>query len=725
MDLESQARHHSQPSRSGEDQPFLASSAASSSARRPRHHNGSVRPGMARRTPCWQLTVFFVFLVITVFGLALVPFSFKLDAGPPSPDQLSSHHDDHQHSHDDQQHPEEQPPPASAPTPEPDQQTVQSVTTTITAPSPDTQPTDVPRLRDASEYILNPSWDHHAAPTTREYNWTISNADLNPDGVYRPMYLINNQFPGPLVECNAGDTIIVHVHNRAVNATAIHFHGLFQNGTNAMDGTVGVTQCAIAPDSSFTYTFQITGQSGTYWYHAHHSAQASDGLLGPVVVHAQDERTTLQERDYASDRVIMVQDHYHNLTSEILMEYLQPDMENDEPVPDNALVNGRGQRNCDDFPGWRCDNSTTAAPVLDLEPNKRHRLRFINVGTFAEFQIQLDEHPFYVTEVDGTDVHPEPFHRLNILPAQRYSIIVETNVTTADSFWMRARMVTHCFTTDNPRLEPEIRSIIRYANSTSSSPVSHIAPPTSKEWPDAIEVICRDLDTSALHPVVHQSPPPLDDFIILRANFEIGDWRLARGFFNTSTWHPNATHPSLHRYLDSPPSSASSSNESAFINTNNSPFDPASDYVLQTRSIRTVDISINNFDDGSHPFHLHGHKFFVLQQGQSGYPPFDDEWRATLAEKPHLTENPLRRDTITVEGYGWAVIRVVLDNPGLWAFHCHNTWHAESGMVMQFLVRSDDVKTWEVDDRMRAMCDLPGVEKGMKPDDGIWFGNFD
>ncbi|MCP5750747.1 multicopper oxidase domain-containing protein, partial [Klebsiella pneumoniae] len=85
--------------------------------------------------------------------------------------------------------------------------------------------------------------------------------------------------------------------------------------------TAGVTQCAIAPDSSFTYQFQINDQSGTYWYHAHHSAQASDGLLGPVVVHAKEERTTLQELDYASDRVIMVQDHYHNLTSEILMDY--------------------------------------------------------------------------------------------------------------------------------------------------------------------------------------------------------------------------------------------------------------------------------------------------------------------------------------------------------------------------------------------------------------------
>ena len=284
-------------------------------------------------------------------------------------------------------------------------------------------------------------------------------------------------------------------------------------------------------------------------------------------------------------------------------------------------------------------------------------------------------------------------------------------------------MVAHCFTTENPRLESEIRSIIRYANSTSSPITTDIAPPTSKDWPEAIEVICRDLNTTLLHPVIHQSPPPADDYIILRANFEIGDWALSRGFFNSSTWHVNATHPSLHRYLDSQPSSSSTTNSSS-INANTAIFNPESDYVLQTRTIQTLDISINNFDDGSHPFHLHGHKFSILVQGQSGYPPQKDEWQAHLAANPHLTDNPLRRDTVTVEGYGWAVIRVVLDNPGLWAFHCHNNWHAEAGMVMQFLVRSEDVDGWVVDEGAREMCALSGVERGMRPDDSIWFGHF-
>lgn len=592
-------------------------------------------------------------------------------------------------------------------------------------PSPDNAPVvhshevvpRVARLRDSSEYVLSPHWDFDAPSTTREYHWTIVDANLNPDGVFRPMVLINNQFPGPLVECNEGDTLIVNIENRAVNSTSIHFHGLYQNGTNSMDGSVGITQCPIAPNSDFTYKFDVRGQSGTYWYHAHHSAQASDGLVGPVVIHSKDE-LEVQELRYATDRVVMVQDHYHNTTAELLMDYLQPDKENDEPVPDNALINGRGVRSCGDFPGFRCDSSSASKPVLDLSAGERHRLRFINVGAFAEFQIQIDEHPFYITEVDGTDVHPELFHRLNILPAQRYSIVVETNVTTGDAFWLRARMVSHCFTADNDRLEPELRGIVRYVSADTTTQAGE---PKSRDWADSVEVTCRDLNTTALHPVKHMTPPPADDFVALRANFMIGSWRLSRGFFNDSTWHVNTTHPSLHRFLDAAPDAQTLG---VPLSINDRIFARDTELVLQTTGIRTVDVSINNFDDGAHPFHLHGHKFFVVAQARSGYPPAAHEWPAYLEAHGGLPDNPLRRDTVTVEPYAWVVIRVVLDNAGLWALHCHNAWHADAGMVMQVLVRGDVVGDWRVGAEQRAMCERRGVDRGSRPDDGIWFGSF-
>ncbi|TDZ36518.1 Laccase-1 [Colletotrichum spinosum] len=579
-----------------------------------------------------------------------------------------------------------------------------------------------PRRRDSSQYVLDSSWDFTAASTVREYSWTIRDAVFNPDGIFRPMLLIDNQFPGPLVECNEGDTIVVRVRNEAVNATAIHFHGMYQNGTNPMDGTVGITQCPIAPDTTFTYRFTVQGQSGTYWYHAHHSVQSSDGVLGPMVVHSREETDS---RDYVSDRVVMVQDHYHNTSAELLMDYLQPDQENDEPVPSSGLVNGRNHRDCSEFDGWSCENSASRLSTLeslDLAPNQRHRLRFINTGAFAEFQVEVDEHPFFVTEVDGTAVHPAAFHRLNILPAQRYSVVTDTNVTSAGSFWLRARMITHCFARENPRLDPEVRAVVRYSRPDRAEGTSG-EEPASRSWDEAVDVDCRDMDTTALRPVEIVAAPDATASMFLRANFEIGAWRLSRGMFNKSSWHGNISSPTLFRIAEA----AQTDNETALpdvTGVNTVVFNPETEFVYQTTGIQTVDIIISNFDDGAHPFHLHGHKFFVLKQSPAGYPPESTaELERELAASGAL-ENPLRRDTVTVQGYGWAVVRAVLDNAGAWALHCHNAWHGESGMTMAIAARVETARGWEVAREEARLCELPGIERGARPDDGIWVGNF-
>lgn len=122
---------------------------------------------------------------------------------------------------------------------------------------------DISTKRPDSDYVLNPNWDFNAPNQVRSYKWVILEKEGNPDGVYKPMLTINGQFPGPLIEVNEGDTIVVDVQNLATNATAIHWHGLFQNGTIWMDGTSGVTQCPIAAGRSFRYEFTVKDQAGT------------------------------------------------------------------------------------------------------------------------------------------------------------------------------------------------------------------------------------------------------------------------------------------------------------------------------------------------------------------------------------------------------------------------------------------------------------------------------
>lgn len=567
--------------------------------------------------------------------------------------------------------------------------------------------------RSHDDFILDPNWNFEAEPLRREYWWTVRDIELNPDGVYRPMLLINEQFPGPLIECNDGDTLTVHVDNQGVNATAFHFHGMYQNGTNWMDGTVGITQCPIPPGGRFTYEFQINGQSGTYWYHAHQGVQTSDGLLGPLIVHSKAEHQ-LQKLPYATDRVVMVQDHYHTSYNELLMDYLQPDKENAEPVPDGALINGMNIRDCSTLPHRKCDNSTAGLPIITLTPAQNHRFRFINVGNFAEFQIQIDEHEFAVAEVDGTDIEPVYYHRLNINPGQRYSIVVSTNITTADSFWMRARMVTACFAEENENMEAEVRAIVRYDRSNQLME-GHL--PQSVDWSEVVELICKDMNATEFVPVAAAAAPnTADSFLYLRANFEIGAYRLSRGFFNSSSWRPDVHSPSLERVIDG----YLASNETftaARTGVNELAFDVDREMIIQVDGIKTVDILVENFDDGNHPLHLHGMKFWVLGAGH-GYFPRDTYNSLDLS-------NPLRRDTASVEAFGWLLIRLVTDNPGLWAFHCHISWHTEAGLMMQLLVRPDIVGSWTLPKANLALCNAEGLEKGTGPKDDVWMVDTD
>lgn len=119
-------------------------------------------------------------------------------------------------------------------------------------------------------------------------------------------------------------------------STSMHFHGLFQNGTNDMDGPVGVTQCGIPPGSSFTYNFTID-QPGTYWYHSHSRGQYPDGLRGQFIVHDPDNPYRGQ---FDEEITVTLSDWYHDEMPGLLASFVSvTNPTGAEPVPDSALMN--------------------------------------------------------------------------------------------------------------------------------------------------------------------------------------------------------------------------------------------------------------------------------------------------------------------------------------------------------------------------------------------------
>ncbi|RKU42664.1 hypothetical protein DL546_003466 [Coniochaeta pulveracea] len=482
-----------------------------------------------------------------------------------------------------------------------------------------------------------------------------------------------------------------------------------------MDGVPGITQCPIAPGRRFRYEFTVRGQAGTYFYHGHMAAQAADGLVGPIVVHSRDEKEK-QEVPYVSDRVVMIQDWYYDSSDSLLREKLSPGNEA-APVPDGALINGRGKADCSLVKNRPCNATAALLPSINLQDGQAHRLRLLNVGAYAWFEVSVDKHlSLPIIEVDGTTVTPRPEESIIIGPGQRYSIVLNADATLNPAlYWLRARMMKHCFgETASPNEGfQEAHAVVRYMTASTPSARANLIPQSEKDT-SHYAVECRDMSPQTFHPSPPLEAPEAADFSYpLRVNLAIGAYRLQRGVLNGSSFRPDLTHPSLHRVVSNLTSS----------------FSPESQLTLSFPSTVTIDLILQNFDEGNHPFHLHGHQFWVLAYGHGYFPSYDalnmhDQGRGLVDEGNRtIIENPVRKDVATVEAFGWLLLRVRLDNPGAWLFHCHMLWHGESGMAMQIVARAEELETMGLGREALGLCEASADEmlKGATPDDSIWY----
>ncbi|MDO8430104.1 MAG: multicopper oxidase family protein [bacterium] len=80
------------------------------------------------------------------------------------------------------------------------------------------------------------------------------------------MLAYNGSIPGPTLKIAQGATVTVNFKNDTDVANTIHSHGVRM--ANAFDGVPDVTQKAIQPGDSFTYTLTFP-DAGVYWYHPH------------------------------------------------------------------------------------------------------------------------------------------------------------------------------------------------------------------------------------------------------------------------------------------------------------------------------------------------------------------------------------------------------------------------------------------------------------------------
>lgn len=193
-------------------------------------------------------------------------------------------------------------------------------------------------LNETLGILLHPQDHAYRRPKQLIQYWNITSEYRTPDGVLKKVYLINGQFPGPLIECRTGDRLSIHVTNQLrgpEEKISIHWHGLNMRSANSMDGASGFTQCSIPSGGSFVYDFEIDSDSvGTFWYHAHSDVQRGDGMYGGLVVHdVKGMSRDVARYRYEKEVLLLIGDWYHRSASEVLNWYMSVQGAKNEVCP--------------------------------------------------------------------------------------------------------------------------------------------------------------------------------------------------------------------------------------------------------------------------------------------------------------------------------------------------------------------------------------------------------
>ncbi|KAI3123985.1 CAZyme family AA1 [Penicillium roqueforti] len=552
---------------------------------------------------------------------------------------------------------------------------------------------------------LHPEDHAYRAPETQYLDWHVTSGLRRPDGVLKRVYLINDLFPGPTIEARSGDTLIITVTNALPDELiAIHWHGL--HVANAMDGAAGVTQCPVTSGSSFVYNLTIpSDQSGTFWYHAHSGVSRADGLYGGLVVHAPASKSTvrglasrgrsgLHRYNYDRELLLLIGDWYHRPARDVLEWYMDPGNFGSEPVPDSMLINGAGYFNCMMAVPARpvdCIDQQMNNAFIDLDPHATYRIRVVNTGSLAGLNLVFDNHLLDLLQVDSIDVARSKQKHINsigtLFPGQRIDFVLRPlSQTSEKQSHMTVQLDEDSFKYANPALTPDQTFPINYR------PDAVQGPPIKAHRLDIAEV-------PSAPSVLHSIPPAAQQTHVVYTKIQ----KMARysnkpfGYFNQTTWKPQQDPPIP---LASMPRAKWDANQFS-ITTGPEPV--------------WVDLVINNLDEGSHPFHMHGHHFYVLAVYQSEFgwgsynpfldkiPPHQEPDSDALkndtddVQDPNInydsalydTSRAALRDTVVIPSRGYAVLRFRADNPGVWLLHCHMLWHSMTGMAMFIDVQGD------------------------------------
>ncbi|KAL7583556.1 hypothetical protein Lser_V15G42705 [Lactuca serriola] len=501
---------------------------------------------------------------------------------------------------------------------------------------------------------------------------------------------VNGSLPGPTLRVQEGDTLIVHVFNESPYNLTIHWHGVFQMRSQWADGPEFITQCPIRPGNSYTYRFNLTGQVGTLWWHAH-TQWLRATVYGALVIRPRDGQKYPFVKPYREETILLGEWWNANVI----------DVEN------AALATGVAPNNSDAYTinGWpgdlypSCPSNKTY--TLQVVPGKTYLLRLINAALNGQLFFKIANHNLTVVGADAAYTNPFQTDVVVMGPGQTTDVLLTANQSPG-LYYMAARPYLSAVgvTINNSTTT----AILAYKSATQTTPVLPILPALN-DTPTAFRF---ESNMTALVTSPFWSPVPktVDENMYVTMGLgisECGNNQTCGGIFGqrmaASMNNHSFVSPSTISMLEAFFRNVSGIYTTDFPNQPPIVFDytntsnsfnqtlmttPKSTSVKKLKFNSTVQIVFQNtalVGIENHPMHLHGFNFYILAQGFGNYDPINDPRKFNLV-------NPQERNTIGVPTGGWAAIRFRANNPGVWFIHCHLDVHLPWGLATAFLVEN-------------------------------------
>ncbi|XP_072151653.1 laccase-15-like [Setaria viridis] len=514
-----------------------------------------------------------------------------------------------------------------------------------------------------------------AAAAVVEHTFVVS--EMNMTHLYKEMLVtvVNGQFPGPMIEVTEGDSVVVHVVNKSPRNITIHWHGVKQQLNCWADGVPMITQSPILRNQNFTYRFNVTGQEGTLWWHAHVTCLRAT-LHGAFIIRPRDGASSYPFPNPDKDVPIIIGEWWEMDLDELDSFF--------DDNPSGATMNGK----FGDL--YNCSGAKKDGYVLNVEPGKTYLLRIINAVLVSEYYLKIAGHKFTVVATDANYVNPYTTDIIAIAPGETIDALVVADAPPG-GYYITAL--------ESPKGPPPIARIPKFVTrgtvwySTGHVSSNGTAPPVATEMPDQHDTMpsfyfhgnLTSLNDTQRPLVPERADESLFITVGLGSICRRGQSCKRSGskesiivatMNNISFQLPDTTMPLLeaHYYHTGDMDVLQELPDRLpmvfnFTDRGLIPWGPKEGQLEPTsrgslarrfRHGAVVDIVFQGtavMQSDSNPMHLHGHDMFVLAQGIGNYDAARDVAKYNLVDPPV-------RNSVLVPRIGWAAIRFVAENPG-------------------------------------------------------------